>query len=126
MAQAGYGGSMKISGAAVDVEEWTLAGERSIIDATPLTSTYKAVVSGRIAHTGTAVLQWASATKTALSTYFGGVTPTQSTVAFELIVNATEKFTFNALISGYDHAQAKDDLVRVTVRFVVSGQMTVT
>lgn len=125
MAQAGYGGSMKIATVTMDVEEWTLTGERAAIEASALSSSYKTYVHGRIGHSGTATLQWSSNTKSQLSTYFAGATPTSGTAAFELIVNSTEKFTFNAILTGYDHAQAKDDQVRVTVRFTVSGQLTV-
>ena len=84
------------------------------------------MVAGRISHTGTAVIQWSSATKGALTSYFSGATPTQTTVTITLKVNATENFSFSALLSGFDHAQPKDDQVRVTVRFVASGQMTTT
>lgn len=125
MAQAGYGGSMKIATVTVDVEEWTLTGERSAIEASLLNSSYKTYVHGRIGHSGTATLQWSASTKTPLTNYFSGATPTSGTAAFELIINGTEKYTFNALLTGFDHAQAKDDQVRVTIRFTVSGQLTV-
>ena len=117
MAIAGYGGSMKIATVSQTVEEWTFDGERREIDSTPLVAEHYAAVSGRAKHAGSCVVQFDAASAARIVAYFHGATLTRAAVAMELLIGATEKYAFNAILTRYSHIQSKDDLVRYNIGF---------
>lgn len=126
MAQAGYGGSMKIATVAQSVEEWTLTPQRTEIDSTPLNSEDYTCLPGRTKHTGSATVQYDAASKARVQAYFQGASRTRAAVAVELWLDSagTEKYTFNAILTSFAHVQGKDDLIRFNIQFTVSGAVT--
>lgn len=120
----GYGGDLKFAGTLLDVQEWSLDGERAEINASKLRSEDYECLPGVTKHYGTCTLQWNTATKTFIESYFLGAGRTRGLLAFELIVSGTEKKTGNCLPKHYRFRQKADDLIVVDVDFTVSGALT--
>jgi len=126
MAQTGNGGSFKIATVALAISKWSLSAEKAEVDASSLIGTHYECLPGRVKAKANITVHFDSTTKSNLTPYFTGATPTVAAAACELWLDSsgTGKFTGNAHVLSVNHTHEIDSLVTMELTIAFTGQIT--
>jgi predicted secreted protein len=126
MAISGYGGKVRVGAATVsEIGNWQLDIDAEMLDKTNFQSNgWKEFIAGLKEWTGSFEGTWnvagdATGQKALQDALLGG-----TTVSLELFVNATNKYSGQAFVSGQSVETPTDDLVSVSFDIQGTGQLS--